>query len=201
MLCVVVLLFCTQGTDSKTSEVDVINVDTGVVNPGKGKKRRSTRLDPEVAAQLMALFGVEDEDDAEETSLDYGDKVASAETVGLINALRNRRAGGSSSSPVAKRAAATSTAAPASASSAAAVPPIATLLGMATGGSAASGTEFIDSLPPAQLLTVGGMFCPSLQAAGTLVNLTKEKCLQPSPQFESPEELSSNVTRIVSSCC
>ncbi len=204
------MLVCSQGAVKKsksaanssdltgTASVDVVDVEAGgAVIPGKGKKRKSSRLDPEVAAQLMALFGDEDGEDGELTGLDSGDKVNSMENVGLIKALRDRRAaGGVSSSPVSRPVAAFSTAASATVSSSP-VSSIASLLGLAPGGSGLQGVAFIDSLPPAQLLTVGGMFCPSLQSAGTLLTLTKEKCLQPSPQFESPEELSANVTRIV----
>ena len=117
----------------------------------------------------MALFGVEDGDDDELIGLDHGDKVISAETVGVFQALRDRRAVAlpllrlpsrwllSLLQPLLRQVLFQ-------------CPPLATLLGMATGGAALQGMEFIDSLPPAQLLTVGGMFCPSLQAAGTLVD-------------------------------
>ena len=42
---------------SGAGTVDVINVDTGAVVPGKGKTRRSTHLDPEVALNSWRSLG------------------------------------------------------------------------------------------------------------------------------------------------
>ena len=179
-----------------------------VANPARRKRkapaepgvlpasRRVRAASPTEEEQLVALFGAEDEEEGYDLD-DTAELGSAAEDKGLAAALRSRykksAARGVAGGGVAKVAAAPS--APPKTLS-----PLSALFGFTQGKGGvgdADVTEFIDALPPSQLLVRGSLLCPHLQSANTLVTMLREKCLAPSPSFSSPQELSANVDRVV----
>ncbi len=157
--------------------------------------RRVRAASPSEEEQMAALFGSDEEDYELD---DPSARGSVAENKGLAAALRSRY----------KKVAGSGSAGGVSARGSAQPPPVApktlnplsALFGFTQGIGGvgdADVTEFIDALPPSQLLVRGSLLCPHLQSANSLVTMMREKCLAPTPSFSSPQELSANVDRIV----